>query len=429
MKSNFIAGRRSALKTVGAGIALGASGLLGAPAFAQNKPLKIGVIAPRGGLAGTAGECGIRAMEWSVAQLNQGNGIGGRKIELVIQEETTPKETIDRYRKLVLQDRVDSVHGIISSGVSLALAPAAEQSKMLTLLWDGTTQDGVKEMMPNPQYVFRAIDNEVDAVMASLLAIRHFKGKFARIAGINADYTYGRNTWTTFTALLKKFGIEYTVVAEQWVKIGTMDLTSNVATLKASKPDLIFTSMLFADLPVFMRQAHNAGLTETCKFVMPAAGWQHNSMKKEFTPEGIVYGHSTMYFDNPKASALQKNFVKWYYDTYKEYPHWEADRAYFCLHLYKAGIEKAMASKSGAWPSSIEIAAAMPGLKVESLGGPASMRADHIADQVIYQGLTTHKNNYDFPTLATTETMSTQQIQKPAGADFWQWLATANFTT
>ncbi|MES2784296.1 MAG: ABC transporter substrate-binding protein [Pseudomonadota bacterium] len=414
---------------MGAGIALGASGLLGAPAFAQNKPLKIGVIAPRGGLAGTAGECGIRAMEWSVAQLNQANGIGGRKIELVIQEETTPKETIDRYRKLVLQDRVDSVHGILSSGVSLALAPAAEQSKTLTLLWDGTTQDGVKEMMPNPQYVFRAIDNEVDAVMASLLAIRHFKGKFARIAGINADYTYGRNTWTTFTALLKKFGIEHTVVAEQWVKIGTMDLTSNVATLKAAKPDLIFTSMLFADLPVFMRQAHNAGLTETCKFVMPAAGWQHTSMKKEFTPEGIVYGHSTMYFDNPKASALQKNFVKWYYDTYKDYPHWEADRAYFCLQLYKAGIEKAMAAKSGGWPSSIEIAAAMPGIKVESLGGSASMRADHIADQVIFQGLTTHKNNYDFPTLATTETMSTQQIQKPAGADFWQWLSTANFTT
>jgi branched-chain amino acid transport system substrate-binding protein len=116
-------------------------------------------------------------------------GIGGRKIELIFQEETTPKETIDRYRKLVLQDKVDAVHGIISSAVSLALAPAAEQSKMLTMLWDGTTQDGVKEMMPNPQYVFRSIDNEVDAVMASLLAIRHFKGKFARIAGINPDYT------------------------------------------------------------------------------------------------------------------------------------------------------------------------------------------------------------------------------------------------
>ena len=173
MSDNLNLPRRKALKKIGTGMALGASGLLSAPAFAQNKPLKVGVIAPRGGIAGTAGEGGIRAMEWSVAKLNGMNGIGGRKIELVIQEETTPKETIDRYRKLVLQDRVDAVHGVISSGVSLALAPAAEQSQMLTLLWDGTTQDGVKEMMPNPKYVFRAIDNEVDAVMSSLLAIRH----------------------------------------------------------------------------------------------------------------------------------------------------------------------------------------------------------------------------------------------------------------
>ena len=422
----FSANRRRAIKAAGATAALGVYGLLGAPAIAQTTPLRIGILAPRGGMAGTAGEGGIRAVEWSVEQLNAADGIGGRKVELVFQEETTPKETIDRYRKLVLQDKVDAVHGIISSAVSLALAPAAEQSKMLTMLWDGTTQDGVKEMMPNPQYVFRSIDNEVDAVLASLLAIRHFKGKFARIAGINPDYTYGRNTWTTFTALLKKFGIEHTVVAEQWIKPGTMDLTSNVAALKAAAPDLIFTSMVFADLPVFMRQAHNMGLTDGVKFVMPAAGWQQTSLKKEFTPENIVFGHSTLYFANPAASPLQKSFVKWYFDKYTDYPHWECDRAYYCLHLYKAAVEKAMAAKSGSWPTSLEIAEAMPGLTVESLGGPASMRRDHISDQIIFQGLTTHKNDYDFVTLATTESMSTKEIQKPPGADFWEWLQTAD---
>jgi branched-chain amino acid transport system substrate-binding protein len=414
------------LKTAGATALFSASGLLAAPAIAQNAPLRIGIIAPRGGMAGTAGEGGIRAVEWSVEQLNAASGIGGRKVELVIQEETTPKETIDRFRKLVLQDKVDSVHGIISSSVSLALGPAAEQSKMLTMLWDGTTEDGVKEMMPNPKYIFRSIDNEVDAVMASLLAIRYFKGKFVRIAGINPDYTYGRNTWTTFTAVLKKFSIEHTIVAEQWVKPGTMDLTSNVTALKAAKPDLIFTSMVFADLPIFMRQAHNVGLTDGVKFVMPAAGWQHTALKKEFTPENAIFGHSTLYFDYPAASVLQKTFVKWYFDKYKDYPHWESDRAYYCLQLYKAAVEKAMLAKSGSWPTSTEIAEAMPGLTVESLGGPASMRRDHISDQIIFQGLTTHKNDYDFVTLAATETMSTREIQKPPGADFWEWLQTAD---
>jgi branched-chain amino acid transport system substrate-binding protein len=55
----FSANRRRAIKTAGATAALGVCGLLGAPAIAQTTPLRIGVLAPRGGMAGTAGEGGF----------------------------------------------------------------------------------------------------------------------------------------------------------------------------------------------------------------------------------------------------------------------------------------------------------------------------------------------------------------------------------
>ncbi|MDR7093558.1 ABC transporter substrate-binding protein [Hydrogenophaga laconesensis] len=414
--------RRHALRTLGA-VAVTA---MGAPVLAQTPPIRIGVIAPRGGVMGTVGECGLRGMQWATNKLNAANGIGGRKIELIVEEETTPKDTIERFRKLVLSDKVDTVHGIVSTGVSLALAPAAEDSRVPTIFWDGTTQDGVKETMPKPRFVFRSNDNECEAVMSSLLAIKHFKGQFVTIAGINPDYSYGRNNWAAFQALLKKFGIEHRVVSEQWSKVGNLNLTSNVAALKAAKPDLIFSSLLFADLPVFMKQAHEAGLSQGTKFVLPAAGWQHTGLKKEFMPEGVILGHNTLYFNDPKASPLQKEFVQWYADQFKDYPHWEADRAYFSLQVYKAGVEKAMAAKGGAWPNNQEIAAAMAGVEVMSLGGKGGMRADHIADQTFHQGLSTNKNNYDFPTLASVDTMYSTQIQKPAGTDFWEWLKTAD---
>jgi branched-chain amino acid transport system substrate-binding protein len=118
--------------------------------------------------------------------------------------------------------------------------------KALTIFWDGTTQDGVKETMVNPRYVFKSTDNECEAVMGSLLAVKHWKGKFKTVAGINPDYSYGRNNFAAFQALLKKFGIEHTVVADQWPKVGTTDLNSHVAALKAAKPDLVFSSLLFA---------------------------------------------------------------------------------------------------------------------------------------------------------------------------------------
>ena len=418
--------RRKLLQALGgAGVAAAASPLLSFPAIAQAGPLKVGIIAPKAGIAGTIGECGLRGTLFAVDWINSHGGIAGRKVELVVEEETNPKDSIERLRKLVLQDNVDCVQGIVSSGVSLAMGPVAEEMKALTVFWDGTTQDGVKETMQNPRYIFRSTDNECEAVMASLLAIKYWKGKFATIAGINPDYSYGRNNFAAFQALLKKFNIEHKVVADQWPKVGTTDLTSHVAALKAAKPDLVFSSLLFADLPIFMRTAHGAGLMDGgTKFVFPAAGFQHTALKKSFTPEGMIFGHNTLYFDYDKASALQKQFVKEYVDKYKDYPHWEADRAYFAMMVYKAGVEAAYKAKN-AWPGKEDIISAMEGVKIESLGGPGAMRKDHIAEQTFYQGLTTHKNNYDFPTLGTVDIMYGDQLQKGTGQDFWKWIETA----
>src|SRR5580704_12172396 len=311
--------RRTLFKSAAAIGALSVSDVF-APAIAQSKPVRIGILAPRSGIAAAPGENGIRATQWAVERFNADGGIAGRKIELVLEEESSPKDTIERFSKLVQQEKVDCVQGIISTGVGLALGPVVEESRALTIYWDGTTQDGVDEKIPNPRYLFRSTDNECEAIMSSLLAIKHWKGKFAKVAGINPDYSYGRNNMAAFAAMLRRFNIEHNVVTEQWPKVGTMDLTSHVAALKSAKPDLIFSSLLFADLPVFMKQAHAAGLTTGTKLVFPAAGWQHTLMKKEFTPEGMLFGHNTLYFANPNASPLAKEFVAWYEKTYKDYP-------------------------------------------------------------------------------------------------------------
>jgi branched-chain amino acid transport system substrate-binding protein len=176
-----------------------------------------------------------------------------------------------------------------------------------------------------------------------------------------------------------------------------------------------------------MKQAHAAELTKGTKLVFPAAGWQHTLMKKEFTPEDMLFGHNTLYFNNPDASPLAKEFVADYERLYKDYPNWEADRAYFALASYKAAVEKAASAKGGNWPSQDDIVGAMVGLSVESLGGKGSWRKDHIADQTFIQGFTTHKNRFDFVTLGKFESMFSTGLQKPAGANFWEWIKTADF--
>lgn len=276
--------------------------------------------------------------------------------------------------------------------------------------------------MPKPTYAFRSVDNEVEAVMASILTAKHFKGKLKTAAGLNPDYSYGRDNWAAFLAIMKKYNMGVTPVLDLWPKLGTTDFTSHVAALLQAKPDLIFSSLWAADVSIFLKQAQAVGLTAKTKFVFPVAGLVHETLKKAFTPEGMILGYNTMYFEMPNPSSLLRQFTKDHYEKYKEWPSYESDHAYFVIAAYKAAVEKAAKAIGGTWPSKEQVIKALEGIEVESLSGRRRYREDHIMEANFYQGLTTYKNKYDFVTIQPVEVMSTKQIQKPSGMGLYQWI-------
>jgi branched-chain amino acid transport system substrate-binding protein len=414
--------RRQFLALTGAASAARVLRLDAAPAFAQAGPVKLGVLAAKAGVLAPVGESGLRGVTWATERINAGGGILGRKIELVFEEESSPKDTVERFRKLVLQDKVDAVSGGISTGVGLALGPVAEEMKAIWLAWDATTQKGVDETMPKPKYAFRSTDNECEAVMASILTAKNWKGKFRTVAGINPDYSYGRDNWAAFLAIMKKYAIDVQVVSELWPKLGATDFTAHVATLQQAKPDLIFSCFWAGDTPIFMKQAHGAGLTGTTKFVLTTGGGVHESLKRAFTPEGALLGYNSMYFEHPRASALMKEFVRWHQEKFKEWPSYESDHGYFTIAAYKAAVERAAKAAGGKWPSQDAVIQALEGVEVESLSGPRRFREDHIMEATFFQGYTTYKNKHDFVTIDPVEAMGTKQIQKPSGVGLYDWI-------
>lgn len=421
IKSN----RREFLKASGS--ALAASSLIGMPAIAQSGPVKVGVLAARSGVLASIGECALVTTQWWAERTNKAGGILGRKVELIVEEEGNPKETVERFRKLALRDNVDVVVGLASTANGLSVGPLAEELQTIWIAWDATTQKGVEETLKAPKYSFRSTDNEVEGLMASLLAVKKFKGQIKTVAGLGTDYSYGRNMWDTFMAMMKKYDMNVTPVADLWVKVGTTDLTPFVTSLQQAKPDLIMASLLFTDAFIFVRQAHAAGLTKSAKLVMPAAGFQLNELKKDFTPEGMILGHNSMYFEAPNASPLLKEFVADYKKRTNLFPHFEAERAYSAVESWKVGIENAAKANGGKWPSKENIARAMEGLTIDSFGGPFTWRKDHIPDGNFYFGTTTHKNPYDIVTIDPIEVWHTRDYQKPTGADFFKWIQEAKF--
>jgi branched-chain amino acid transport system substrate-binding protein len=413
--------RRTFLKLSGTGAAVATLPLDRVPALAQAGPVKIGVLAAKAGVTAPVGESGLRGTQWAVQRINAAGGIAGRKVELIVEEESNPKDTVERLRKLKLQSDVDVVMGVVSTGVGLAIGPAAEEMKALLLMWDGTTQKGVEETMPKPRYAFRSVDNEAEAVMASILTVRHFKGKIKTVAGINNDYSYGRDNWAAFLAIMKKYGMNVTPVAELWPKLGETNFTAHVAALQQAKPDLIFCSFWSGDAPILLKQAHAAGLTASTKLVMSTAGGVHESLKKAFAPEGMILGYNSFYFEHPQMTALGREFTRWHQEKFKEWPNYESDHAYFTVMAYKAAVEQA-AKAAGKWPTVEQVAEALEGIEVDSLSGKRGYRADHIMECAYFQGVSTYRNKHDFVTLDSVEGMSTRQIQKPSGMGLYDWI-------
>ena len=413
--------RRSFLRLAGAGAAAATVRLDAAPAFAQaSHAVKLGVLAIRAGIAAPVGAAGLRGTEWWLERVNRAGGILGRPVQLVLEEESSPKDTVERYRKLVLQDKVEAVLGGISTGVTLALGPVAEDLGTPWLSWDGTTQKGVEETMPNPRWAFKSVDNEVEAIVAGMLTARHFKG-IKTVAGIGNDYSYGHDCWQAYQAVLKRYTPDVKFVLELFPKLGVTDFTSHLAAIQQSRADLLMCSFWSGDATIILKQAAAVDLFKTMKGAFTTAGGVHDSLKKNFTPEGLLLGYNTMYFDDPKGSALLKQFVREYKAKYAEYPPYECDHAYFCAESYKAAVEKAAAG-STKWPEKATVVRALEGIEVESLSGRRSWREDHVHMCNFYQGITTHKNPYDFVTIDPVEVVSTKVAMKPAGTKLFDWI-------
>ncbi len=125
--------RRGFLKLAGA-TAAGylAAPLLSACAGAAAGPVKIGVLLPYSDIYAVLGESITEAMRMYFEEV--GNEAGGRQIELITEDtEITPDVAQQKARKLLEQDEVDLVAGVVSTGVLMGLRDYFDSSQKLLI--------------------------------------------------------------------------------------------------------------------------------------------------------------------------------------------------------------------------------------------------------------------------------------------------------
>jgi branched-chain amino acid transport system substrate-binding protein len=424
MKQN----RREFLKIAGAGVlATGAATVLGgekafaAPAKGVPKgPVKIGIIAFQSGVAAVVGVAGIRAAEIWADKVNEAGGILGRKVKLLIEEETKAKETVEKFKKLTLKGKCDVVYGLISTGNGQAVGKEAEKLKQLWLGWDGTTQKGLIETLPNAKYAFRSVDNELEAIAGAFITAKTFPN-IRRVAGINNDYSYGRNCWAAYQRVLRMYLPNVTFEEGIFTKLGETDFTAAIDALEAKKPDLIMTSFWGGDNPILLKQAAGKRLFERVKGCFTTGGLVHDTLKKEFTPEGLILGYNSLYPYYTDSWPLLNEFTEIFRKRFKAEVSHECNHAWFSMTAYKTAIEKCYAL-TGKWPTKEQIIVALRGINVPSLSGYRGYRSDNKMECNWFMGITTHKNPFDFATIDPVYMLSSVNVQKPEGYTFDRWM-------
>ncbi len=100
---------------------------------AASKPLKVGVLFPKSGIYAFVGESIGEAMQMYFESV--GNEAGGRKIEFISEDtEIKPDIGLQKARKLVEQDQVDLVAGVVSSGVANAVRDYFHDNKKILII-------------------------------------------------------------------------------------------------------------------------------------------------------------------------------------------------------------------------------------------------------------------------------------------------------
>lgn len=276
-------------------IALGSFG-----ALAEEKPVKIGLLAPLTGPSSRLGKDLVGGAKIAVAELNAGGGVLGRPLKLIVEDtESRPKAGVDAAHKLVEVDNVVAVTGTYSSGIGL---PVSKYLNDVGVPYITTvTTDKIREVGP---WVFDVAGNASHRSPPLVKFALQDSGT-KKFGLFFMDNPIGRSDGESSKKYLKEIGGE--VVVEIYYKMYKKDYKSELMKLMQADPPAILYEGYSKETKIQMKQLNQMGYTNRSHFyTFELAGVTSASIPK--TVEGMK-GVSFA------ATGPKKEFL---FDTFKE---------------------------------------------------------------------------------------------------------------
>jgi len=222
-----------------------------APAFAQAKPVKIGLLTVK---TGPLAAGGIQMEQGTIRFLKDKNyTLAGRKVELVIGDTGgNPAGTKTKIQELVERDNVDMIFGPLAAFELLAISEYAAQAKMPILSL--AAAEDMTQRKPNPYFV-RASGTSAQ-YMHPLADYAAKELKYKRVITIADDFAFGHEQMGGFQRVFEDAGGR--VVKKLWPPLVTPDYTPYIAQI--SGVDAVVQGFAGSNPLKFLKQYQDAGI-------------------------------------------------------------------------------------------------------------------------------------------------------------------------
>ncbi len=251
----------------GLAVGFGAGWVAKPPVVKEIKPekrkppteLKLAYIAFQSGPAAAFGVPGHNAIDLLVDKVNSEGGILGVPVKVIHEDEGSPDQVVEKFRRLATENKVDVIMGLCSTATTLAAGLIAEKYQTIFINTEARTYKATWKDPSDPSkgklnWVFKSDNSSASQAISAAYLAKNFYADAKKIAQVHPDYEHGYEHRDVFSAAVKKLMPDVELLEPLFPKLFTSDYTPYISKVIDQKPDLIYTSLWGSDATRFTDQ-------------------------------------------------------------------------------------------------------------------------------------------------------------------------------
>ena len=309
-----------------ASIAIGALLAFNAQAASE---LKIGFLST---LSGPAGSIGIEIRDgFNLALKLAGNKLGGLPTEVIFADDTLNPDTGRQLaERLLKRDRVNLMTGVVFSNVMLAVWPTINEAKVFYVA-PNATPTTITGKGCSPYFYSASWPNEAHHEAAGAFAqSKGYKNAYL----IAPNYPAGKDALTGFKRMYKG-----NIVAEVYPKLNQLDYSTELAQLRAAKPDAVYAFLPGGMGINFIKQFNAAGLAKEVQLLVPGFVSDQDVVRAVGDPMVGLFDTSQWAYDLDNEG--NRKFVAEFEKEYKRIPSLFAEQGYTAALIIDQAVRDA----------------------------------------------------------------------------------------